>query len=246
MLEKVPGVADLGAAAARPAHDRGADRPPGRRATASAGDIKPPSRRRSAGEAGRALRAGRRPRLPADGAPARATAQSSAADAIGLPGPPAARQVPLADVAEIGLASGVSYIYREDGSRYLPVRFSVRGRDPASTVAEAQEAVARRVELPPGYRLDWVGEFRNLQSAIGRLMVVVPVALALILVLLYVSSAICAKRWCSASCRCPSSADFGRPWPTCRSASGRHRLPGAVRHHRHGGHHGAVLLQPAG
>ena len=107
-------------------------------------------------------------------------------DAIGrLPvgGP---RGATLADVADIRLVSGVSYIYREDASRYVPIRFSVRGRDPASTVAEAQELVAQRVELPPGYRLDWLGEFRNLQEAIGRLMVVVPAALALILVLLYV------------------------------------------------------------
>ncbi len=96
------------------------------------------------------------------------------------------RGATLSDVAEIKLVSGVSYIYREDASRYVPIRFSVRGRDPASTVAEAQALVAARVELPPGYRLDWVGEFRNLQEAIGRLLVVVPAALALILVLLYV------------------------------------------------------------
>ena len=92
----------------------------------------------------------------------------------------------LADVADIRLVSGVSYIYREDASRYVPIRFSVRGRDPASTVAEAQAMVEAQVEMPPGYRLDWVGEFRNLQDALKRLMVVVPAALALILVLLYV------------------------------------------------------------
>lgn len=92
----------------------------------------------------------------------------------------------LADVADIRLVSGVSYIYREDGSRYLPIRFSVRGRDPASTVAEAQALVEQHVHLPPGYRLEWVGEFRNLQDALGRLMVVVPAAMALVLVLLYV------------------------------------------------------------
>ncbi|MDO9707143.1 efflux RND transporter permease subunit [Paracraurococcus lichenis] len=97
-----------------------------------------------------------------------------------------ARAATLADVAEVRLVSGVSYIYREDASRYVPIRFSVRGRDPASTVGEAQELVAQQVELPPGYRLDWVGEFRNLQDALGRLMVVVPAALCLILVLLYV------------------------------------------------------------
>ncbi len=92
----------------------------------------------------------------------------------------------LGDVADIRLVAGTSYIYREDASRYVPIRFSVRGRDPASTVAEAQRLVAAQITLPPGYRLDWVGEFRNLQEAIGRLMVVVPAAFVLILVLLYV------------------------------------------------------------
>ena len=92
----------------------------------------------------------------------------------------------LRDVADIRLVSGASYIYREDASRYVPVKFSVRGRDPQSAVEEAQERVAAHVTLPPGYRLEWVGEFRNLQDAIARLKVVVPVALALIAVLLYV------------------------------------------------------------
>ena len=110
----------------------------------------------------------------------------SSLDAIGRIPVGGPRGATLADVSEIRLVSGTSYIYREDASRYLPIRFSVRGRDPASTVAEAQEEVAQRVELPPGYRLEWVGEFRNLQDALGRLAVVVPAALGLVLVLLYV------------------------------------------------------------
>ena len=110
----------------------------------------------------------------------------SSLDAIGRIRLGASGGATLADVADIRLVSGVSYIYREDASRYLPIRFSVRGRDPASTVAEAQEEVGQRVEMPPGYRLEWVGEFRNLQDAIGRLVVVVPAALGLVLVLLYV------------------------------------------------------------
>jgi cobalt-zinc-cadmium resistance protein CzcA len=110
----------------------------------------------------------------------------SSLDAIGRIPVGGPRGATLADVSEIRLVSGTSYIYREDASRYLPIRFSVRGRDPASTVAEAQEEVAQRVELPPGYRLEWVGEFRNLQEALGRLAVVVPAALGLVLVLLYV------------------------------------------------------------
>jgi len=92
----------------------------------------------------------------------------------------------LADVADIELRAGVAYIYREDSARYVPLRFSVRGRDPASAVQEAQATVAARVTLPPGYRLSWEGEFKNLQEAIARLTTIVPVAFGLIAVLLYV------------------------------------------------------------
>jgi cobalt-zinc-cadmium resistance protein CzcA len=92
----------------------------------------------------------------------------------------------LADVADIRLVSGTAYVYREDGSRYVPIRFSVRGRDPSSAVQEAQRLIERELQLLPGYRLDWLGEFRNLQEAVARLMMIVPVALAIIMVLLFV------------------------------------------------------------
>ncbi|MBS7809779.1 efflux RND transporter permease subunit [Roseococcus pinisoli] len=107
-------------------------------------------------------------------------------DAIGRVPVNATSGATLRDVADIRLVSGASYIYREDSSRYVPVKFSVRGRDPQSAVTEAAERVRQNVELPPGYRLEWVGEFRNLQDAIARLQVVVPFALILITVLLYV------------------------------------------------------------
>lgn len=106
-------------------------------------------------------------------------------DAIGRI--PVGGNATLADVARIELISGPSYIYRENSSRYVPVRFSIRERDPAGAVTEAQERVARNVRLPDGYRLEWVGEFRNLQLAVARLTVVVPVALAVIAVLLYIA-----------------------------------------------------------
>ncbi|MCX7933568.1 MAG: CusA/CzcA family heavy metal efflux RND transporter [Rhodovarius sp.] len=96
------------------------------------------------------------------------------------------RSAVLADVADIRLVPGISYIYREESQRYVPIRFAVRGRDPASTVREAQAAVAARVSLPPGYSIAWEGEFKNLQDAVRRLLVAIPVALALIAVLLYV------------------------------------------------------------
>ncbi len=93
--------------------------------------------------------------------------------------------VPLSELADITLDTGASFIYRERSQRYIPIKFSVRGRDLGSTVAEAQERVAKAVKLPNGYRLVWAGEFDSLQAAKQRLMVVVPITLLLILVLLY-------------------------------------------------------------
>lgn len=96
-------------------------------------------------------------------------------------------QVPLTDVADVRLVSGASFIYRENQQRYLPIKFSVRGRDLGSAVLEAQEKVGQQIKLPSGYRLEWVGEFGQLQDALARLKVVVPITLLLIVVLLYVS-----------------------------------------------------------
>ncbi len=94
-------------------------------------------------------------------------------------------QIPLADVAQVSLISGPSFIYREQQQRYIPIRFSVRGRDLGSAVLEAQRKVAEQVPLPGGYRLEWVGEFGNLEEALGRLALVVPISIALICVLLF-------------------------------------------------------------
>jgi heavy metal efflux system protein len=93
--------------------------------------------------------------------------------------------IPLSELATIQLDTGASYIYHEVTKRNIAVKFSVRGRDLGSTVAEAQERIARNVKLPLGYRIDWAGEFEDLQLAKQRLAVVVPIALAMILVLLY-------------------------------------------------------------
>jgi cobalt-zinc-cadmium resistance protein CzcA len=83
-------------------------------------------------------------------------------------------QVPLEDVADVHLVSGAAFIYREQQQRYVPIKFSVRGRDLGGAVLEAQRAVEQQVLLPGGYRLEWVGEFGNLQEAISRLSVAVP------------------------------------------------------------------------
>ncbi len=93
--------------------------------------------------------------------------------------------IPLRELAAISLDTGASYIYHERNERYIPVKFSVRGRDLGSTVAEAQADVAKNVALPNGYRIEWAGEFEELQQAQRRLAIVLPIALCTILVLLY-------------------------------------------------------------
>jgi len=95
--------------------------------------------------------------------------------------------VPLEEVANVRLVSGAAFIYREQQQRYVPIKFSVRGRDLGSAVLEAQHAVDSQVLLPGGYRLEWVGEFGNLQEAISRLSIVVPLSIVLIVLLLYLN-----------------------------------------------------------
>jgi len=93
--------------------------------------------------------------------------------------------IPLSELADISLDTGALFIYRELSQRYIPIKFSVRGRDLGGTVAEAQQRVAQAISLPTGYRIVWSGEFDNLEAAKARLMVVVPITLLLIFVLLY-------------------------------------------------------------
>jgi len=96
-------------------------------------------------------------------------------------------QATLGDVAHIAMVSGASFIYREGQERYVPVKFGVRGRDLGTAVLEAKHLVAQNVPLPPGYHLEWVGQFGNLQEAVGRLTVAVPGAICLIILLLYLN-----------------------------------------------------------
>jgi heavy metal efflux system protein len=93
--------------------------------------------------------------------------------------------IPLSELASITLDTGAAWIYRESNQRFIPVKFSVRGRDLGSTVTEAQARITRNIQLPSGYRLVWAGEFGELQAAQERLAVIVPVTLILILGLLY-------------------------------------------------------------
>jgi cobalt-zinc-cadmium resistance protein CzcA len=93
--------------------------------------------------------------------------------------------VPLDELATITLDTGASWIYHESTERFIPVKFSVRGRDLGSTVAEAQSRLAKNLKLPTGYRMVWAGEFEDLQLAKERLELIVPISLVLILGLLY-------------------------------------------------------------
>jgi cobalt-zinc-cadmium resistance protein CzcA len=93
--------------------------------------------------------------------------------------------IPLRELAAISLDTGPAYIYHEAMDRDIPVKFSVRGRDLGSTVADVQERISRNIKFPRGYRLEWAGEFEDLQLAKQRLAVFVPMSLGLILILLY-------------------------------------------------------------
>ena len=93
--------------------------------------------------------------------------------------------IPLGDLGEVRLETGAAYIYRENNQRFVPIKYSVTGRDLGSTVAEAQTVIAEKVPLPPGYRTEWTGEFGALVEAQKRLAVIVPLSLLLIMMLLY-------------------------------------------------------------
>jgi heavy metal efflux system protein len=93
--------------------------------------------------------------------------------------------IPLSELATITVDTGAAWIYHESVQRFIPVKFSVRGRDLGGTVEEAQQRIAKGVKLPAGYRLVWAGEYGDLQEAKKRLEIVVPISLLLILGLLY-------------------------------------------------------------
>lgn len=95
------------------------------------------------------------------------------------------KQVPLKEIATIDYHTGPAFIYREGGSRYIGIGFSIEGRDLGSTIAEARAKVEKEVKLPAINKMEWAGEFESKERAANQLMLVVPVSLILILVLLY-------------------------------------------------------------
>jgi cobalt-zinc-cadmium resistance protein CzcA len=96
-------------------------------------------------------------------------------------------QIPLSTVADVRLVTGYSFIYRENQTRYIPISFAVRGRDLGSAILEAQAKIDKQVVLPAGARLDWAGEFSELQAALARLEIVVPISFLAIGVLLFIN-----------------------------------------------------------
>src|SRR5271165_1010564 len=109
-------------------------------------------------------------------------------DAPGQDGKPGVR-IPLSQLVHIDPHKpGAAYIYRENNRRYIPIKFSVQGRDLASTIAEARRKVndpQHGANLANGYDIDWSGEFQQMEEANGRLLWIVPISIGLIMVLLY-------------------------------------------------------------
>ncbi len=94
--------------------------------------------------------------------------------------------VPIKELADIRTITGPLIIYRDNHARFCAVKFSVRGRDMGTAVAEAQQKVQKQVNLPEGYTLKWTGDFENQQRATKRLAQVVPVSIAIIFIILFV------------------------------------------------------------
>src|SRR5438477_7501287 len=98
---------------------------------------------------------------------------------------PSGERVSLAQLCDIHVRDGASQISREGNSRYVAIKYSVRGRDLGSTVEETMRKVTQQVQLPPGYYIDWAGEYESQKRAQSRLMVVVPLTLMVIYMILY-------------------------------------------------------------
>ncbi len=98
---------------------------------------------------------------------------------------PSNMQIPLGQIASVTLTEGPSVVYREDGQRYAPIKFSVRGRDLGSTIAEAQSKIAAQIKLPYDSHIEWAGEINELKEANDRLKIILPLTFLLIGFLVY-------------------------------------------------------------
>jgi len=98
---------------------------------------------------------------------------------------PGGQQVPLGELADIQVASGASFIYRENSSRFIGIQYSVEGRDLAGAVEDARQLVAAKTKLPSGYRVAWGGEYREYTASRSQLQLVLPLTLFLIFLILF-------------------------------------------------------------
>jgi len=98
---------------------------------------------------------------------------------------PSGERVSLAQLTKVQVRDDAYDIYREDGSRYVAIRFEVRGRDLGTTVRESIDKIAKNVQLPRGYRLEWTGEYDSEKRAESRLLMIVPLTIFLIFIILY-------------------------------------------------------------
>ena len=98
---------------------------------------------------------------------------------------PSGERVSLAQLCDVQVRDGASEIYREENSRYVAIKYSVRGRDLGSSVEEAIAKVDKQVKLPTGYRIDWAGEYESQKRSSRRLMIVLPITLLIIFIILY-------------------------------------------------------------
>jgi heavy metal efflux system protein len=98
---------------------------------------------------------------------------------------PSGERVSLAQLTQVKVEDGAEEIYREQAQRYVALKYSVRGRDLGSTVEEAIDKVNKQVKLPPGYHVDWAGEYQSQKRANKRLMLVLPITITLIYIILY-------------------------------------------------------------
>ena len=107
-------------------------------------------------------------------------------------------RVPLSQLARIEVVNGASIIARRENIRQISVRTNIRGRDQGSFVKEAQAKFARAVKLPPGYSVDWGGQFENLERARKRLTIILPITIGIIFALLFFAfgSMRCMRGWC--------------------------------------------------
>jgi cobalt-zinc-cadmium resistance protein CzcA len=98
---------------------------------------------------------------------------------------PSGERVSLAQLCKVQVADGASEVYREGNQRYVAIKYGVRGRDLGGAVEEAIQKVEQQVKLPPGYHIDWAGEYASQQRAQKRLMLIIPLTLLVIFMILY-------------------------------------------------------------